>query len=348
MNRLSVMLVCFMAVSISVTHPAWSQCCAGAQHRSSDSFDGRFRVKGESLTPLGHHGPYHFKFRFLERANSGDYRELESFEMKWNVTDHFNMELMVSPLGNGFAVDFPDGCLTFYSRDGRQLFQLDSDHRLDKKDENDPQRAMESHILNHRDFELDVDGYNVHILKTVWFGSGGMHADDSTLFLPLGLEATDLLDAQVIWYLQRNPDFKRYEEGLVLEALGKVTAKLDPSEEETNELLKYGFMAITMIEDASKQTSDERVRARLIKMRKVLEPWVKASVESGLRDLDLIASMLFYPDSAIRKLARSRLEQLLQEPIEKMTVKELHDWVRANKDRLVWDATTVQYVSTVQ
>ena len=109
MNRLSVMLVCFIAVSISVTHPAWSQCCAGAQHRSSDSFDGRFRVKGESLTPLGHHGPYHFKFRFLERANSGDYRELESFEMKWNVTDHFNMELMVSPLGNGFAVDFPDG-----------------------------------------------------------------------------------------------------------------------------------------------------------------------------------------------------------------------------------------------
>jgi hypothetical protein len=348
MQNVAAVQAILVAVLMFAAQPAWSQCCLGAHNVMGESIDGRFRVHGDTLTRVGHHGPYHYKFSFLEKTTSGEYRELNAFEEKWEVQDHFNMEIMVSPTGNGFAVDFPHGCLTFYRRSGEQLFRLDSAHTLDPdiKRLNQTAEWLRDIGKRSRSYELDRDGYNVQIIKTIWFGNGGMHSQDSTLFLPLGTEATDLLDAQVIWFLHGSHQMLPHDENLIKQALARVTDESRaPTEEEIREFLQYGCSALPMLQEVMQGIKDEQVRLRLSKLLKDLEPWVGLSDESHLRDLELIGSMLFYPDSAIRELARWRIEQLVQRSTDKETNSQINEWIQKHRNQLKWNAAAGRYVS---
>ena len=247
----TILMLC-AATLLPISPPAFSQCCGGARNVVGESIDGRFRVQGDTLTRVGHHGPYHYKFRFLEKSNDGEYRELNAFEVKWNVDDHFNMKIMVSPTGNGFAVEFPHSCLTFYRRNGDRLFQLDSADTLNPKikELSQTENWLREYPKKVRHYEFDRDGCNVQILKTIWFGNGGMHSQDSTLFLPLGVEATDLLDAQVIWFLQGSHQMLANDHELLKQAFITVAEKTnEPTKEEVFDFLKFGCSALPRLRD---------------------------------------------------------------------------------------------------
>lgn len=111
-----------------------AQCCVGAYDQDVVSSNGRYRVvaKSQNGTGPGSHGPYHFKFttfRVADKPKDGKAAppdvELGSFERRWNSRAHFNMEIVVSPTGNGFVLG---GSMQkevhFFGPDGRALREI--------------------------------------------------------------------------------------------------------------------------------------------------------------------------------------------------------------------------------
>lgn len=315
--------------------PLQAQCCKGAYDVTGRSPDGRYRVEATSQngTGLDVHGPYHFRFRFLERQPGGQYEELNTFEVKWNTTAHFGMELFVSPVGNGFAVELPNDYLSFYTRAGRKIFES-----------------------GPCPLEPTRDGASVILCRPVPLRRDGTtHVEGSRLFLPLGARVTDQLDDQVMSLLHL--DEKRVAAGA--RDVAEHVRELDSADPEVRQaarrgLLYHAFLSIRPLREALAKTDDPVLRKRLAEVLWELRMWEDRAGEDAWHDLPLLLALSSYPDELIRQRAAFRVVSMLSPSLRKpyeshgrldeALLPEALRWVRENQERLRWDSTTGEFV----
>jgi len=324
-------------VAATMPSPLRAQCCPGAQDLTASSPDGRFVVEAKSLNGTGPsvHGPYHFRFRLLERTDGGRLEERGSFERKWDIDDHFGMELFVSPTGSGFAIEFPNEHLTFYRRDGRKVFEAAPGHPV----------------------QLSEDGHSVLVCRTVWMpgGGSGWHAEGSRVFLPLGTQVTPRLGDQVLWLLQLDAAERRESDRRIATHLGALH-RADPEQREAARegLLAHAFLSIPPLRLALAEAQDPSSAERIQELLTALRMWEDHVGQQPWRDLSLLIGLCYYPDELIRGRARWRVVSLLspglRQPYERDGVLQRDrlaaaiEWIQSHRDTLRWDAEAAAFV----
>ena len=306
------------------TDVSLGQCCLGAQHRSALSLGGEYRVEAKSLTGTGPnaHGPYHFKFQFSKRNAKGQYDELHTFELKWNVTSHFNMKIMVSPTGNGFAVLFPYEQMTFYRCDGKKVI----------------------HLHEKRSYSMDKDGHNIRILEYVYLQYGGDTVEDGRFFLPLGTKATKDVSYQVSRFLQYDPKRQKDAEEEVMKVVRKLASSNESARVQAKkEILRYGFLAIPALTELANSHGDLWIQTTVKELKEKLSGWSDVNLKSGWRNLELLKALLHYPDENLRERAMYRLWEFLPESVPKKRT-ELLVWLAENQPKLTWNEKKFKYV----
>lgn len=328
MNRYFI-LFAGLAVVCTIDDPASAQCCLGAQDMTVSSRGGRYRVEAKSLTGTGplSHGPYHFRFSFQAKSDTDGYDKLHTFKLKWDTRAHFNMQIMVSPIGNAVAVRPPIGHLVIYSPKGEPLFKY-------------PRQCK---------FTIGQNGYNIVTHDLHRFAGSGLRVEDSVIFLPLQSEVTKTLSFQSIWFLFCRPKMLNREREEIVSAIAQLqSSDSDAVASARVVLLRYGFTAIPQLDRALNAVTEPAVRKQIDNLLTELAPWRPYSGSDGWRNLGLTASMLYYPDAMVRKRARARLENWLEADFTGRSDDELHNWVDRNHATLQWNESKEKYLIVSQ
>ncbi|MEZ6197165.1 MAG: hypothetical protein R3F20_15765 [Planctomycetota bacterium] len=293
---------------------AEAQCCRGAQDLTADSPDGRFRVEATSLTGTGFekHGPYHYRFRTLERLADGNYEERGSFEYRWPGRDHFGMQLRVSPLGNGFLMEFPTDLLTFFDRDGTVLY-----------------RSSEP-----RSHEVVGRGTTVDLVEHVRFGRSTYGIVAGSLFLPLGAEVDRRLDAQMIWFLRASAaDITSARDELTRTIDELIRGDATDAARLTPTILRHGPLAVTVLRERREHWSGHWPHAKIDRLLEPLSPWASFLDDPLRSDVDLVLAALDYPDALVRRAAvRSLVDRLGAERPEDLDPPSVLAWIESHPE----------------
>ncbi|MFO1053810.1 MAG: hypothetical protein U1F36_16460 [Planctomycetota bacterium] len=323
-----------------------AQCCLGEQDVVAQSANGRFQVEALARNGVGPqaHGPYRHLFRFCERGDDGTFCvERGRFELGFDTKAHFNMELWVSPSGNGVVVEGPQGGpLVLYARDGTKLAVVGSpDSAIHVRSASADGHILECTETNAGNSKV-LRRFHVFLPLGEPLGDerippvGQAVVDPSAWTAPQGSEVHfPRDDAREIW-LARMLDHSRVRTERDASEVARRIAELGSEQEgradaATARLFELGFSATRALTAAGEGDGIATVRARahdlLGRIRRASaghsEPW---------RDLDLLRALTHHPDASLATAARVRLRRILP------------DGVDPQASGLVWDEDGERFV----
>lgn len=330
MKRFPNWLIWFALTAIVLSHLP-GQCCLGAQNDSVLSSNGRYRVEARSLKGTGpsNHGPYHFRFtmyRVAEEARDGKPAskdiELGTFERQWDSRAHFQMQIVVSPTGNGFLF----GCsmqeqVQFLGRKGRVLRDLVCSSRqyIDSYDHKRDKTKAQKHSVR-----LFAAG-KLERQTEVWVPLGQVVGPETrekpwqrgspVVYAPIGADVQPLWQSfgeqEKRWLLRMltwSPKRGAHDRAAVERLWGKL--KAEPSHRAARDaLVELGLSALPILRA---QLADEKGADQRLAMTSVIDR-IDARLcghDDPWRNRELLEVVAEHPDSDLGNCARGRLRAL--------------------------------------
>lgn len=294
----------------------------------------RSQIKVEAIQGQRSHGPFRFKFSWLNRTPGGEYRLTDSFEADVRISTCSSARVIPSPTGNGFLLSFwPYDA--FYGRDGTLLYEL---HTRIGNSGGGPGCV------------LSEDEFSVGLHKPTLQDGVISREPAGRLFLPLGMLTGSDQDKELLAALEAgwtDLDLRRKQ---IENRIGKLDDEaLTVRDQAHREILAQHLYAVDVVQDALAKNPPVETKARLESILRMLRVWRHAGGVKLLHNLRLLASLQSYPDDRIIKAAKRHLLSILPstsaDPLSDKGPSEWWQWADRHSDGLVWDEKRRRYAS---